>query len=68
MLKLSRLAGLLDQQNLVAADPEMAVGQIDQLLRAQGNLLAHAVEDNEIVAQTVHLGEFEFHVPLRLMT
>jgi hypothetical protein len=59
------LARLLDQQDLVTADTEMAVGQVNQLFRAEGNLLAHAVEDNEIVAQTVHFGEFEFHVPLR---
>ena len=62
----ARLAGRVDQQNLVAADAEMTVGQIAQLLRGQRNLLADAVEDNEIVAQTVHFREFEFHCLLRV--
>jgi hypothetical protein len=43
----------------------MAVGQIAQLFRGQGNLLANAIEDNEVVAQPVHFREFEFHMPLR---
>jgi hypothetical protein len=35
------------------------------LSRRQGDLLANAVKDNEIVAQTVHFGEFELHKLLR---
>ena len=56
----------LDQQDLVATDPEMAVGKKTQLFRRQRQRLAHAVEDNEIVAQTMHLREFKLHDPLQV--
>jgi hypothetical protein len=62
----SRLPRRLDQQYLVAADAEMTVGQMAQLFRRQRNLLANAVEDNEIVAQTMHFREFQLHSTLHV--
>jgi hypothetical protein len=56
-----RLLRGLDQQDLVATDAEMAISQVTQLFRCQRKRLANAVEDDEIVAQTVHLREFKFH-------
>ena len=61
----TRLAGRLDQQDLVATDPEIAVGEVAKLFRGKRNRLANAVENNEIIAQTMHLGEFELHFALR---
>ena len=51
----------LDQQDLVAADAEMAVGDVAQLFRRKRNLLSDAIGDNEVVTQTVHFDEFQFH-------
>ena len=61
-----RLRRRLDEQDLVAADAEMAVGDVTQLFRRQRNPLADAVENNKVVAQTVHFGEFEFHDALHI--
>jgi hypothetical protein len=36
------------------------------LLGRQRNLLADAVDDNEIIAETVHFGEFKFHDTLHI--
>jgi hypothetical protein len=58
------LRRLLDQQNLVATDTKVAISQIAELFRRQGNMLANTVKDNKIVAQAMHFREFEFHVPL----
>jgi hypothetical protein len=52
---------LLDQQDLVAADAEMAIRKLPQALGTKVEALAHAVEDDEIVAQSVHFGKAEFH-------
>src|SRR6185369_8271037 len=61
------LARFFNQQDLVATDAEMAVTQVAQLFRGQRNVLADAVEDNEIVAQAMHFREFQFHTLLRLI-
>ena len=53
----------LHQQDLVAADAVAAVRQEAALRRAQGYPLAHAVEDDKVVAQALHLGESQFHGP-----
>ena len=52
----------LDQQQLVAADAGMSVGQAADRGRVQRDLLAHAVDDDEVVTETVHLAEAERHV------
>ena len=49
----------LDHQHLVAADAEAPVGEPAQLRRRQLQALPHAVEDDEIVAEPLHLGEPE---------
>ena len=43
-----------NQQNLIATHTEIAVGQQTKLGRGQGYLLANAIKDNEVVAQTMH--------------
>ena len=51
------LRGALDQQNLVAANAEVPVGNGAQLCRVQIHPLCHAVEHDKIVAEAVHFGE-----------
>ena len=53
--------GRLHQQDLVAADAEVAVGDEAQLVRRQRDGLAYAVDDHEVVAGAVHLGEAQPH-------
>ena len=45
----------------ILADAEVAIGEEARLLRGDVELLAHAVQDDEIVALAVHLGEADFH-------
>src|SRR5690606_13896506 len=52
----------LDHQDLVGPDAEAAVGQAAPLFRAQVHLLVDGVDDDEIIAGAVHLGELQFHV------
>src|SRR5262245_59365730 len=49
----------LDQENLIAADAEMSVREPLRSLRGDFNRGADAVQDNEVVARSLHLGEFE---------
>jgi hypothetical protein len=51
----------LDQQQLVTAYAEMAVGDMADLRRAQLDGLADAVDDDEVVACAMHFGEIQFH-------
>jgi hypothetical protein len=51
------IARSLDQQDLVAADAAMAVGDAAGAPGREVDLLAYAVEHHEIVALAVHLGE-----------
>jgi hypothetical protein len=51
----------LDQQDLIAADAEAPIGQTSRELGIQVDPLAHGVEDDEVVAQSLHLGEAQFH-------
>ena len=53
--------GFFDQQNLVAADAEMAVGDAAALLGGERDALADAVEHDEVVAEAVHFGEAKVH-------
>ena len=55
-------ARFFHDQYLIAAHAEMTVGQALQLWRAQVDPLRDAVKDDKIVAQTLHLGEFQAHV------
>ena len=57
----ARLRSGFHQQNLVAADAEMAIGQMTKLLRCQRQRLTNAIENDKVVAQSVHLRELEFH-------
>jgi hypothetical protein len=51
----------LDHQQLVATDAEMAIGNKTQLRGTQRNRRLCRIEYDEIIAETVHFGEFEFH-------
>jgi hypothetical protein len=53
-----RLDRLFHQQNLVAANAEMPVGNKPHLLRGQLHTLIDAVNHHEVVAETVHFCEF----------
>jgi hypothetical protein len=57
--------GFLDQQNLIASDAEMAVGQFTELLTIQCYGLMDTIENDKIVTQTLHFGEFQFHRSIR---
>ena len=56
-----RLARRLYQQQLIEADPEMAVGQLADLLVPQVGALGDQIDHHEVVAQAVHLGEVQQH-------
>jgi len=56
-----RLASFFNEQNLVTADAEVAVGEQAQLRRGQRDRLTKPVEDDEVVAQSVHLDECQLH-------
>src|SRR5690606_38212541 len=65
------LARRLHHQQLVETDAEMAIGQAAALHGGQRQAvrrqrLAYAVEDDEVVAEAVHLGETQFHADLRV--
>ena len=49
--------GAFHQQDLVATDAEMAIGDELELGRAQIHALRNRVEHHEIVAQAMHFGE-----------
>ena len=50
-----------NQQDLIATDAKMPVGQAPQLCRGERQAPAHAVQHDEIVARPLHLGERELH-------
>ena len=60
------LGRFFNEQNLVTADAKIAVSEITQLFRGEVDLLAHAIENDEIVAQAMHLGKLELHERLRI--
>ena len=60
------LGRFFNEQDLVTADTEIPVSEITQLFRREVNLLAHAIENDEIVAQAMHLGKLELHERLRI--
>jgi hypothetical protein len=53
-----RLTRTLDLQDLVTADPEMAVGKKTQLFGRKGQRMGERVQNDEVVAQSVHFSEF----------
>ena len=53
--------GCFDQQNLVATDAEVAVSNVTDLGRGEGNFLRDAVEHHEIISLPMHLGELQPH-------
>jgi len=53
----ARIAARLHQQELVAADAEMAIAEETDALGVEVDVLTHGVDDDEIVAQAMHLGE-----------
>jgi hypothetical protein len=52
----------LHQQDLVTADAEMPVCEPPQLRRGKRQVLADAVQHDEIVAGSLHLGELQLHL------
>src|SRR5690606_36319297 len=56
-----RSCGGLDQEDLVGADAEMAIGQGTRALRRHVDGLAYAVEHDKVVAGAVHFGEIPDH-------
>jgi len=52
----------LDHQDLVGADAETAISDASHLIAREIELLTHAVEHDEVVARTLHLGEAQFHI------
>jgi hypothetical protein len=59
-----RHGGAFDQQDLVGAHAPVAIGQGAHTRRRQVDVLAHAVQDDEIVARAVHFGEVPDHGPI----
>jgi hypothetical protein len=55
----ARIPRGLDDEDLVAAHAEMAIGDAPHRLLIELHALAHAVQDHEIVALALHLGEPE---------
>ena len=51
----------LDQQQLIKADAGMAIAQRTDLFRGQFDILTHAVDHDEVVAEAVHFGKFQAH-------
>ena len=51
----------LDDQDLVAADTQVAVGEALPRRRVEGDGLAGGVDHDEVVAGAVHLGECQLH-------
>ncbi|KFB66023.1 MAG: hypothetical protein CAPSK01_004865 [Candidatus Accumulibacter vicinus] len=56
----------LDQQHLVAANAEMAIGQEAQLLGCQFERLANPVEHDKVIAESLHLGKCQFHLAVKV--
>jgi hypothetical protein len=57
---------LFHHQHLVGADAEAAVGQALPLGRAEIDVLVDGIDDHEVIAGAMHLGEFQFHVRIIL--
>src|SRR6185503_8544183 len=53
--------GRFDHQDLVAADAEVAVGDLPQLGSVEPERLAGAIENHEIVPRALHLGEWDLN-------
>jgi hypothetical protein len=58
------LARRFDLENLVAADPEAAVGQKSQLLRCEDYRPGNGVEHHKVISQAMHFGEFYMHLAI----
>jgi hypothetical protein len=54
----------LNDQHLVGADTEAAIGQLLPLLGGEIDVLVNGVDDHEVIAGAMHFGEFEFHQDL----
>ena len=54
------------EQDLVAADPEAAIGEPPDLLRSEIQRTTCRVEHDEVVAEAVHLGKGKTHAAVRL--
>ncbi|MNN49068.1 hypothetical protein D3C81_1635730 [compost metagenome] len=55
---------LFDYQHLIGTHAKAAVGQVLPLRRSEIDGLVDGVDDNEIVARTMHFCEFEFHIAI----
>ncbi len=56
-----RLRRLLDQQDLISADAEAAIGKQPQLFRRQLDALRNSIQHHEVVACAVHLRKPKLH-------
>ena len=56
-----RPRGLFDDQNLVAADAEMPVGDEPRLWRPWHESLVDGVEHDKVIARALHFGKADFH-------
>ena len=51
----------VDDEQLIEADSQPAVGELPALGPGEGYRLADPVDDHEVVAEAMHLGESKFH-------
>ena len=56
-----RRPGRLHQQQLVETDPGVAVGKTTNRFDGRVEPLVDGVDHHEVIAQAVHLGEFDEH-------
>ena len=57
----TRARGTLDQQQLVTAYTKMPVRDKTHLLASELDVLVNSIDDNKVVTDTVHFGEFDLH-------
>jgi hypothetical protein len=58
----ARAAGRLEHQRLIKPDARMTRRQRAPLSRCRQGAVTWRLEDNEVIAETVHFGELELHV------
>jgi hypothetical protein len=56
-----RILRVFQQQDLVAANPKMAIGDMANHFGAQPDILPDSVDHHEIIAQALHFGKLQFH-------
>ena len=56
-----RVAGCIDQQDLIASNAKLAMRNRTRHVRCEFNRLSNAINDNKIVAGAMHFGEVQDH-------